>query len=41
MKTMRIEDIKETLKKSQLVFTKGHGATAEDVIDEVVKEYEN
>ena len=41
MKTIRIEDIKETLKKSQLVLTKGHGATAEDVIDEVVKEYEN
>lgn len=42
MKTMRIEDIKETLKKSQLVLTKGHGMTNPDeVIDEVVKEYEN
>jgi hypothetical protein len=42
MKTMRIEDIKETLKKSQLVLTKSHGMTNPDeVIDEVVKEYEN
>lgn len=49
MKTMRIEEIKDTLKRSQLLtrgsvkdVTGGPGAFQEgDVIDEVVKEYEN
>jgi DNA-binding cell septation regulator SpoVG len=52
MKTMRIEEIKDTLKRSQLL-TRGSigaikditggiaGVAEEDVIDEVIKEYEN
>ena len=46
MKTIRIEEIKDVLKKSQL-FTHGfkdgiiYVAGTENVIDEVVKEYEN
>ena len=47
MKTMRIEEIKDTLKKSQLLTRAsfmGKEATMvpdQDVIDEVVREYEN
>jgi hypothetical protein len=48
MKTMRIEEIKDTLKRSQMLTRASglgkEGATAiqeQDVIDEVVKEYEN
>ena len=48
MKTMRIEEIKDTLKRSQLL-TRGSiiagkdvtGLQDQDVIDEVVKEYES
>lgn len=52
MKTMRIEEIKDTLKRSQLL-TRGSigaikditggiaGVAEEDVIDEVIKEFEN
>lgn len=43
IKTIKIEEIKDTLKKTQLLsLTRKEGTLVpEDVIDEVVKEYEN